>query len=281
MTLPISARWGEFWLTERMSSVEPTTRPSSTRHERRRPAGRHIALARAPPGGGLVERDALEEVDAGPARDRVDDQCGELRDRGTVRLDVERGDREGRRFRHGPIRLPDSRPVTTSASTRPRSSPIRRSGPDVARTANRTDHAADSLPASPCILAGLAVPHLRAEPRSPDGRFGPRLGPRRRSRYSGIRIIGGRSWSASSMTSSDSLSLARARQLHRRAELGEQPHLRRSSSRFMIAWRITNDIRDRPSSSWLRWTRRSRSTWPSPSIPTRSATSIRWPISTA
>ena len=56
---------------------------------------------------------------------------------------------------------------------------------------------------------------------------------------------------------------------------------RRSSSRFMIAWRITKDIRDRPSSSWLRWTRRSRSTWPSPSSPTRSATSMRWPISTA
>ena len=74
---------------------------------------------------------------------------------------------------------------------------------------------------------------------------------------------------------------ARARQLHRRAQLREQARRRRSSSRFMTAWRITNDIRDRPSSSWLRWTRRSRSTWPSPSMPTRSAASMRWPISTA
>ena len=57
--------------------------------------------------------------------------------------------------------------------------------------------------------------------------------------------------------------------------------LRRSSSRFMTAWRITKDIRDRPSSSWLRWTRRSRSTCPRPSRPERSAMSIRWPISTA
>ena len=38
----------------------------------------------------------------------------------------------------------------------------------------------------------------------------------------------------------------------------------RSSSRFMTACRITKLILDRPSSSWLRWTRRSRSTWPRP-----------------
>ena len=74
-------------------------------------------------------------------------------------------------------------------------------------------------------------------------------------------------WSASSMTSSESRPAAGARQLHRRAQLREQPRPRRSSSRFITAWRITNDIRDRPSSSWLRWTRRSRSTWPSPSMP--------------
>ena len=48
---------------------------------------------------------------------------------------------------------------------------------------------------------------------------------RRRSRYSGIRIIGGRSWSASSMTSSDEPAAAGARQLHRRAQLGEQAGL--------------------------------------------------------
>ena len=48
---------------------------------------------------------------------------------------------------------------------------------------------------------------------------------RRRSRYSGMRTIGGRSWSASSMTSSDSRPSPGARQLHRRAELGEQARL--------------------------------------------------------
>ena len=56
---------------------------------------------------------------------------------------------------------------------------------------------------------------------------------------------------------------------------------RRSSSRFMTAWRITKLIRDSPSSSWLRWIRMSRSTWPRPSRPARSDGSIRWPISTA
>ena len=40
-----------------------------------------------------------------------------------------------------------------------------------------------------------------------------------------MRIIGGRSWSASSMTSSDSRPWPGARQLHRRAHLGEQPRL--------------------------------------------------------
>ena len=45
------------------------------------------------------------------------------------------------------------------------------------------------------------------------------------SRYSGMRTIGGRSWSASSMTSSESRPAAGARQLHRRAELGEQARL--------------------------------------------------------
>ena len=40
--------------------------------------------------------------------------------------------------------------------------------------------------------------------------------------------------------------------------------LRRSSSRFITAWRMTKLIRDRPSSSWLRWMRTSRSTWPRP-----------------
>ena len=213
MTLPISARCGEFGLVDRSSSVEPTIR-----RRRRAPRMTVIAPARrprpyGPPGSRLVARDPGQEVDRGAALDGIDEQ------------------------RRQPI---------------------------------------DGVVVATTRIDGLD--------RSPDRgfeEFRASTDARRRSRYSGIRIIGGRSWSASSMTSSD------RRPLPERGSFIVEPisansrTLRRSSSRFMTACRMTNDIRDRPSSSWLRWTRRSRSTWPSPSIPTRSAASMRCPISTA
>ena len=105
--------------------------------------------------------------------------------------------------------------------------------------------------------------------------------PARRSRYSGIRIIGGRSRSASSMTSRPRWSSPKRGSFIVEPSSAKRRARRRSSSRFMTAWRMTKLIRESPSSSWLRWIRRSRSTWPSPSRPARSAMSIRWPISTA
>src|SRR6185436_671000 len=89
--------------------------------------------------------------------------------------------------------------------------------------------------------------------------------PWRRSRYSGIRTIGGRSMSASSMTSSESRPRPERGSFIVEPSSAKSRALRRSSSRFMTACRITKLIRESPSSSWLRWTRRSRSTWPSPS----------------
>ena len=90
---------------------------------------------------------------------------------------------------------------------------------------------------------------------------------RRFSRYSGMRIIGGRSWSASSLTSSDRRPRPERGSFIVEPSSANRRARRRSSSRFITAWRITNDIRDSPSSSWFRCTRRSRSTWPRPLEP--------------
>ena len=61
-----------------------------------------------------------------------------------------------------------------------------------------------------------------------------------------MRIIGGRSWSASSMTSSESRPLPERGSFMVEPISANRRALRRSSSRFMTAWRMTNDIRDRP-----------------------------------
>ena len=90
---------------------------------------------------------------------------------------------------------------------------------------------------------------------------------RRFSRYSGMRIIGGRSWSASSMTSSDRWSRPERGSFIVEPSSANRRTRRRSSSRFMTACRMTNDIRDRPSSSWLRWTRRRGRPGPGPRCP--------------
>ena len=125
-----------------------------------------------------------------------------------------------------------------------------------------------------------ALERVRGETRTV--RHSLRISPARFSRYSGIRIIGGRSWSASSITSRPQPAVAGPGQLHRRAELGEEAGLAPLLEPLHDG--LEDDEAhpaDRPSSSWLRWIRRSRSTWPRPSRPTRSAASIRWPISTA
>ena len=68
----------------------------------------------------------------------------------------------------------------------------------------------------PCVAR--ATPHSHGPAHEPSP-----VSPRRFSRYSGMRIIGGRSWSASSMDLERQPAAPGARQLHRGAQLREQP----------------------------------------------------------